>query len=155
MNKNQNFIIRVYGLLINENKEILLTDEFAMDQRMTKFPGGGLEFGEGIEDCMLREAIEEFGQEAEIIRHFYTTGFFQKALFFENHQLISIYYLIKLKSNPVFKISDEPFDFPSLKNGNQSFRWASIANLREESLTFPVDRFVLNLLKKEFAEDIS
>jgi 8-oxo-dGTP pyrophosphatase MutT (NUDIX family) len=113
---------------------------------MTKFPGGGMEFGEGPEDCMKREAWEEFGQEIEIIEHFYTTGFFQKAMFFEDHQLVSIYYRIRLKKLPVFRISDTSFDF-SAENDSQSFRWASIKELSESDLTFPIDRHVLNLLK--------
>jgi ADP-ribose pyrophosphatase YjhB (NUDIX family) len=113
---------------------------------MTKFPGGGLEFGEGPEDCIKREAIEEFGQDIEIIEHFYTTGFFQRALFFDNHQLISIYYRIRFKENPRFRISDRPFDFENV-NGSQSFRWARLNDLSEDDLSFPVDKHVVVLLK--------
>ena len=148
MNNLKHFNIRVYGILINEKKEVLLSDEYVSDQYMTKFPGGGLKFGEGPEDCILREALEEFGQEAEIIGHFYTTGFFQKALFFEDHQLISIYYRIKLKKSPAFKTSEKIYDFPSPVNGSQSFRWAAIDKMKNESLSFPIDQFVLTLLKK-------
>ncbi len=79
-------IIRVYGLIINDRNQILLSDEFQLGTKMMKFPGGGLEPGEGPADCIKREAIEELGQEVEIISHFYTTDFFQKALFYENHQ---------------------------------------------------------------------
>jgi len=147
-NKTRNFIIRVYGLVINKTAQILLSDEYLYDRKMTKFPGGGLEFGEGPEDCIKREALEEFGQEIEIIDHFYTTGFFQPALFFENHQLISIYYTIKFKDEPRFLISEIPFDFPGDLDGGQSFRWADLSDLTEDDLSFPVDRFVLNMLKK-------
>jgi ADP-ribose pyrophosphatase YjhB (NUDIX family) len=144
----KNFIIRVYGLAINKTAQILLSDEYLLDRRMTKFPGGGMEFGEGPEDCIKREALEEFGQEIEIIDHFYTTGFFQRALFFEKHQLLSIYYRIQFKEAPRFRISEIPFDFPD-QNGSQSFRWVSIDDLKEEELSFPVDRYVLGLLKRE------
>ena len=57
------FNIRVYGLVINEGKEVLLTDEYLLDRKMTKFPGGGMHFGEGPEDCIKREALEEFYEE--------------------------------------------------------------------------------------------
>lgn len=140
------FTIRVYGLLINERKEILLSDEFRYKTRMTKFPGGGLKFGEGPEDCLLREAIEEFGQPAEIISHFYTTGFFQKAMFFENHQLISIYYRIRLKDPPSFPVSGKPFDFDRETDGSQSFRWKSLEKLKISDLSFPVDQHVAGLI---------
>jgi 8-oxo-dGTP pyrophosphatase MutT (NUDIX family) len=143
------FVIRVYGLVISNSAQILLSDEYVFDSRISKFPGGGMEFGEGPEDCIRREAMEEFGQEIEIIEHFYTTGFFQKALFFDNHQLISIYYKVKFKEIPNFRISEVPFDFSVNINGSQSFRWANIADLTLDDLTFPIDRHVLGLLKKE------
>ena len=144
------FTIRVYGLIINDSAQILLSDEYVLDRKMTKFPGGGLQFGEGPEDCMRREALEEFGQEIEIIDHFYTTGFFQRALFFEDHQLISIYYRIRLKEPSRLKISKIPFDFPEMVNGSQSFRWAVISDLEKEDLSFPIDRHVLGLLKIQY-----
>jgi 8-oxo-dGTP diphosphatase len=143
----KHFNIRVYGLIMNDKTQVLLTDEYALDQKMTKFPGGGMQFGEGPVDCLKREAMEEFGQEIEIIGHFYTTHFFQRALYFEDHQLISIYYKIKFKEKPRFKISSMPFDFPDMVNGSQSFRWADITSLNEEDLSFPIDRYVLGLLK--------
>ena len=146
----KHFNIRVYGLVINDAEEVLLSDEFVLDQKMTKFPGGGLQFGEGPEDCIKREAREEFGQEINILEHFYTTGFFQPALFFEDHQLISIYYRIRLTQPAILRTSEKPFDFPELVNGSQSFRWAKIMLIRTEELTFPIDRHVLKLLKEKF-----
>lgn len=143
----KHFNIRIYGLIINEKGQILLTDEFAMGMKMTKFPGGGLHFGEGPESCLKREAKEEFGQDIEIIEHFYTTGFFQRALFFEDHQLISIYYRIKFSGPIRFRISQKSFDFPEMAEGSQSFRWADIAALSEDELSFPIDRYVLGLLR--------
>jgi 8-oxo-dGTP diphosphatase len=149
-NKIGHFNIRVYGIVINENKEVLLTDEYLLDQKMTKFPGGGLNFGEGPADCMRREAMEEFGQEIEIVDHFYTTDFYQKSFYHKNHQIISIYYLIKFKNEIKFKISDKSFDFPELKNGNRSFRWIKIENLTDDVLSFPIDKHVAGLLRKKY-----
>ena len=53
------FNVRVYGLLINENKQVLVSDEYIRGDYITKFPGGGLEFGEGTRDCLKREFMEE------------------------------------------------------------------------------------------------
>lgn len=151
MNNFGNFILRVYGIAINEAKEVLLTDEFQVGMKMTKFPGGGLNFGEGTIDCLRREFREECnGQEIENILHFYTTDFFQKALFFENHQLISIYYLIDLQKPLRFTVSKKPFDFEKMENGSQSFRWVKLKDLKTEELSFPIDKFVGNELKKRF-----
>jgi len=149
MKTPDNFVIRVYGLILNDNKEVLLTDEFQLGMKMTKFPGGGLEFGEGTIDCLRREIREECSeQEIQNIRHFYTTDFYQKALFYENHQLISIYYLAALKTPVKFTISNKPFHFEKMENGNQSFRWKKIKELNEDELSFPIDKFVVGKLKK-------
>ena len=143
------FVIRVYGILINDKTEVLLSDEYRFGMQMTKFPGGGLKFGEGPEDCMRREAMEEFGQPADIISHFYTTGFYQKAMFFNNHQLISIYYRISLPDPVSFDISGKTFDFPEPIDGSQSFRWKDINELTGDDLTFPVDKVVAEILRNK------
>ncbi len=147
----KHFNIRVYGLVINKKKEVLISDEYMLDTKMTKFPGGGMKFGEGPADCIKREAIEEFGQEIDIIRHFYTTDFFVKSLFFPDNQLISIYYQVQFKEPVSFRISARPFDFEKMENGNQSFRWVSISGLNTNDLTFPVDKHVSTLLKEKFS----
>lgn len=145
------YSIRVYMLILKESSEILVSDEYLLDAKMLKFPGGGMEYGEGPIDCLQREAMEEFGQEITNIRHFYTTDYYQKALFFDDHQLLSIYYLADLTEPGKIRVSDKAFDFPELINGAQSFRWVSLAKIKEEDLSFPIDRKVLGLLKKEFS----
>lgn len=142
------FNIRVYALIINNKEEILLSDEYRMGMKMTKFPGGGLHLGEGTMDCLKREALEEFGQEIEIIDHFYTTDFFQKADFFKDHQLFSIYYLARFKDPIKFKISENAFDF-ELIEGMQSFRWKKISELDEKEISFPIDKTVCKKLKNK------
>jgi ADP-ribose pyrophosphatase YjhB (NUDIX family) len=128
----------------------LLSDELQLDTRMSKFPGGGLQFGEGTLECLHREMIEEFGQDVEILKHYYTTDFYQKALFYDDHQLISIYYLCRFTETPKFKISTIPFDFKTEENGSQSFRWVELSALNiEKDLSFPVDQHVARMLVKE------
>lgn len=143
MENTDRFVIRVYGLIINPDNEVLITDEYQLGQRMTKFPGGGLKFGEGTVDCLIREIREECnGQEITDIQHYYTTGFFQKALFYPDHQLISIYYTAKLAGPVCFKVSDKPFDYDSDRNGSQSFRWVKINQLNPAEFSFPIDKLV-------------
>ena len=147
--KISRYIIRVYAIIINNTNEILISDEHQLNIRMTKFPGGGMNFGEGPVDCLKREAIEEFGQEIEILAHFYTTDYFQPTQFYEDAQLISIYYKAKFKEEIKFKISDKAFNFIEEKNGAQSFRWKKIDKLDVNEFTFPIDKKVAKLLKKE------
>lgn len=147
MEKIKKFNIRVYGLVIRENK-VLLTDEFRMGIDMTKFPGGGLEYGEGPVDCLKREFREELNQKPENIRHFYTTDYFQPTyLLPEPQQLISIYYLADLPSPEKTQTREIPFDYGVKQEGAQIFRWADIKTTSQENLNFPIDRKVFGMLK--------
>ena len=139
------FNVRVYGLLINENNEVLLSDEREYGMDFTKFPGGGVELGEGLIEALKREFMEECNAEVEVLSHFYTTDFYEKSSFNES-QVLSIYYLVKTIS-PIrltFKVS--VFDFDELSN--QSFRWKKLTELQEKDVTFKTDQRVVQLLKK-------
>lgn len=140
------FNIRVYGLLINNREEILITDEFRFGKEITKFPGGGLIWGEGTMDCLKREFKEELNCEIEILKHFYTTAFFQVSAFTPNDQIISIYYMIKNTTPLKIKISIREFDFEKTE-GAQAFRWLSFAKIVANTFTFPIDKIVGEKLK--------
>jgi 8-oxo-dGTP diphosphatase len=145
-NKISRFNIRVYGLFINDNR-ILVTDEFRMEQFLTKFPGGGMHFGEGTVDCLKRECMEEMGQEIKVISHFYTTDFFQPTFFLpQTEQLISIYYRAELKEPEALNPALLPFDFPVVSEGAQRFRWLNLLDLTKAQFTLPVDKYVAGLL---------
>tara|TARA_Y100000589_G_scaffold144218_1_gene137737 strand:- start:3325 stop:3771 length:447 start_codon:yes stop_codon:yes gene_type:complete len=142
------FNVRVYGLLFKEDK-ILLTDEIRFGQKFTKFPGGGLEFGEGTIDCLKREFLEELNQPIMDIKHFYTTDFYQPSAFNPNDQIISIYYTCKLKGKQKFKTVSKQFDFDEDKEMAQIFRWISLSELNPDAITFPIDKKVVTLLINE------
>lgn len=142
------FNIRVYALILNDRNEVLVTDEFQLDMKMTKFPGGGMNFGEGTIDCLKREIMEECNDEIYDIQHFYTTDFYQKALFWDDYQLLSIYYLARLREPVHLRISVKSFDFTELTIGNQSFRWVPSEGLNIGEFTFPIDKHVALLLKQ-------
>lgn len=137
--------VRVYGILIHENK-LLVSDEYIKGMKITKLPGGGLEFGEGTHDCLKREFKEELDLEVEIESHFYTTDFFVNSAFSRANQLISIYYIVKSKQDFNFKTSNKLFDFERLKEGAQSMRWIEIPTLSENDFTFIIDKRVGELL---------
>ncbi|MBT6438693.1 MAG: NUDIX domain-containing protein [Flavobacteriales bacterium] len=147
-----NFNIRVYGLLFNEQGDVLVSDEERFGNRFTKFPGGGLEFGEGLTDCLKREYIEELNQNIEVINHFYTTDFYQKSAFDNQDQLISIYYVVKPIGVVNFKISKNPFDFNRKSAVFQSFRFIPVKTLSENNFTFPIDKHIARLIKDTFTK---
>ncbi|WP_231459410.1 MULTISPECIES: NUDIX domain-containing protein [unclassified Pedobacter] len=141
------FNVRVYGLLINQNNEVLVSDEEEYGFRFSKFPGGGLEFGEGLIDGLKREFMEECNAEIDVISHFYTTDFFEKSSF-NDSQVISVYYLVKEKAPLELAFKTKIYDFDSEGEVLQAFRWVKIENLNIEEITFKTDKTVAELLKK-------
>lgn len=146
MDNSAKFNIRVYGLLINKQQEVLVTDEYRIGMYMTKFPGGGLEYGEGPVDCLKREFKEELNIEVSIKKHFYTTDFFQPAFFFKDMQLLSIYYLVNCSDPEQIPVVNVTNDIPKTE-GAQAFRWMAIDQLSPDDFTFPIDQKVVELLK--------
>ena len=143
------FNIRVYGLLINDFNQVLVSDEIIKGHYITKFPGGGLEFGEGIIDCIKREFREETNNEIEIIKHFYTTDFFQQSAYNPSHQIISIYYIVKPGNNFNLITTSTPFNFKESIDEAQAFRWLPINELTDEQFSLPIDKLVSRLLKDQ------
>jgi 8-oxo-dGTP diphosphatase len=141
------FNVRVYGLLINNDNEVLISDEQEYGIRFTKFPGGGLEYGEGLIEGLKREFVEECNTEVEVISHFYTTDFFVKSAF-NDSQIISIYYLVKAVSDLRFTTKTIVFDFDGDGDTLQSFRWVKLSELTVADFTFPTDQYVADLLIK-------
>lgn len=139
------FNIRVYGLLVHEGR-VLVADERIKGHRITKFPGGGLEFGEGVKDCLVREIREEIGVDAFDVEHFYTTDLFQESAFRPGDQIISIYYTFRVAAPAAIPVSVVPFDFKQEVHDEESFRWLDLSNARPEEATLPIDRVVLAML---------
>jgi 8-oxo-dGTP diphosphatase len=149
------FNIRVYGVLVNEEKQVLVADEFIRGAYYTKFPGGGLEFGEGTRDCLKREFMEEMNLRVEVGDHLYTTDFFQMSAFNPSHQIISIYYFAKALEPILCPIRTSLFDFDAsqMETYNQTgeietFRFIDWAHLSPESVSLPIDKVVVSLLKE-------
>lgn len=142
MNKITAFNLRAYCLIIDQEK-ILLSNELIKGRQVIKFPGGGVEFGEGLIAALKREAVEEMKVSIEKIQHFYTTDFFQQSEFKLNDQLISIYFTAQIaKNQSIAYLNEKP------KINQPSFFWKELASLNEELFHFPIDKHVCSLLKK-------
>ena len=144
----KNFNVRVYGILIHDNK-VLVSDEHIKGMNITKFPGGGLEFGEGTIDCVIREFKEELGLDVEVISHFYTTDFYIASAFNANDQLISVYFVMEKQNLDLIPVSESKNDIPNV-DGAQIFRWISIDTISENDFTFPIDKLVAKKLQQTF-----
>lgn len=141
------FIIRVYGILINEQSQVLISDELIKGHKITKFPGGGLEFGEGTHECVIREFMEETNNSVEVIEHFYTTDYMQISAYNPEHQIVSIYYLVKPLGQFEIKTTDKIFDFIGDQQHEQTFRWLDLGSVSEKDFTLPIDKIVGKLLQ--------
>jgi ADP-ribose pyrophosphatase YjhB (NUDIX family) len=148
------FNLRVYGILLGKNREVLVSDEFICGNQYTKFPGGGLEFGEGTRDCLKREFKEEMNLNVRITDHLYTTDFFQMSAFNPEHQIISIYYRVEPLEEIRVPLKTKLFDFDEdqmevyRKTGEtETFRFIPWDLFSEDSVTLPIDKVVAGLLK--------
>lgn len=133
------FNIRVYGILINDANEVLLSDERRDGFEFTKFPGGGLEYGEGLLDGLAREFREECQLAIEIIRHVHTTEEFVRSAF-NASQVIAVHYLVTSQYNPQGRFAHRRFDFRDDTGDIQVFRWVPLDELDATELTFDTDK---------------
>jgi 8-oxo-dGTP diphosphatase len=143
--------IRVYGILINDNNEILIRG-----MKITKFCGGGLEQGEGTRDCLKREFLEEMNLDIEVKEHFYTTDFFQPSAFKEGDQIISIYYKVQPLQAIAAKISSTAFDFDDaqikayeINKQIENFRFIPLKDFSESCMTLPIDKIAAQKILEE------
>lgn len=148
------FNIRVYGLLLTENKAVVVSDEFIRGAYITKFPGGGLEFGEGTRDCLKREFKEEMNLEVEVGEHVYTTDFFQMSAFNPSHQILSIYYFVKALEPFSIPFKETAFDFDAHQIANPNgeaevFRLINWNDFNASIVTLPIDKIVADLVKNK------
>ena len=149
------FNIRVYGILLDEKKRVLVSDEFIRGNYYTKFPGGGLEFGEGTRECLQREFMEEMNLRVDIGHHIYTTDFFQMSAFNPEHQIISIYYFAHPKEPITAPLRLMPFEFDQREmklyeetGETETFRFIEWESFSSDSVTLPIDKVVAALIKR-------
>lgn len=134
------FNVRVYGIWIHEGR-VLVNEELIRNTLITKFPGGGLDWGEGTIDCLTREWKEELGIDIEVLDHFYTTDFFQHSAF-DDSQVISIYYRVNAETVPA--------TFTNLVANERTF-WMPLADLGADTFQLPIDKKVGDMLQQLFA----
>lgn len=131
------FNVRVYGLLIRDGR-LLVNEEVIRGQQIIKLPGGGLDWGEGTTDCLVREWKEELNIDIKVLRHYYTTDFFQPSAY-DDSQVISIYYLVDGVVPDVI-INTE---------ANERTYWLPLADVSAATFTLPIDRHVGAMLMQE------
>lgn len=151
------FNVRVYGILLNEHKQVLVSDEYIRGEYYTKFPGGGLEFGEGTRECLQREFKEEMNLDVSIEDHIYTTDIFQMSAFTLEQQIIAIYYFANALQPITVPIRTAAFDFDEQQlqlyeqtKQIETFRFIDWKNFTADAITLPIDKIVTSLLREKY-----
>lgn len=124
---------------MKDKKVLVLHEEYAGEQLM-KLPGGGLEFGEGLHDCLHREFEEELNVKINVLGHLYTQEEFLISRFRNNEQLLTVYYLVEIIDENEFLIID-----PCI----EKIEWIPIES-DENPFPLPIDKIVFEKLKEKF-----
>ncbi len=135
---NKRFSLRVYGILVDDGR-LLVNEELIKGRKIIKLPGGGLDWGEGTKDCLVREWKEELGVDIKVRQHFYTTDFFQPSAY-DDSQIISIYYLVTGQMPEVIVNHVE----------NERSYWMPVEMVSEDTFTLPIDKVVGGMLHRRY-----
>jgi 8-oxo-dGTP diphosphatase len=142
--------LRVYGLLIEEGR-VLITDELRSGTPMTKFPGGGVEAGEGLEEALIREWEEETYTKIRVGKLLYVNPFYHKSGFFVSLPLLSVYYQVHLEEPLACELNTEKYFLPKETPGDwQQFRWLNLNDLATEEFTFVVDKALVENIVNQY-----
>jgi ADP-ribose pyrophosphatase YjhB (NUDIX family) len=146
--------IRVYGIYINEKKQVLVSDELIKGKLYTKFPGGGLEFGEGTRDCLIREFREEMAADIIVKEHLYTTDFYLESAFATGVQVISIYYEVDFIQPLLLEVNNQsPTMEDFLQNNPQAVekhRLIEMGNFEASIFQLPIDKLTVKIIKEKY-----
>lgn len=139
MEKLDAFTIRIYGVLVENNKLMRLKEPY-WGEILYKLPGGGLEYGEGTLECLARELKEELNLELDTAELFYAQEDFIRSKFKTNEQLFTVYYKITCKNIADLQIIDKNIE---------EVNWIDLKDLSPDLMTLPVDKIVVEKLLKE------
>ena len=138
------FNVRVYALIVKNNR-LLISEEQHGGVFLRKFPGGGLQFGEGIVQALHRELKEELNADVESEKLLCVTEDFVVSFLNNKQQVIGVHYLVELKQD----YSDNHLDNNrvELENGYIHFKWVMIDELKADDFSSPVDKSAFEKLK--------
>ena len=138
------FNVRVYALIVKNNR-LLISEEQHGGVFLRKFPGGGLQFGEGIVQALHRELKEELNADVESEKLLCVTEDFVVSFLNNKQQVIGVHYWVELKQD----YSDNHLDNNrvELENGYIHFKWVMIDELKADDFSSPVDKSAFEKLK--------
>jgi ADP-ribose pyrophosphatase YjhB (NUDIX family) len=130
MDYHKEFVIRSRAVILLDGK--LLAVRHAYDDSFFALPGGRLEWGEEVKECLQREIIEELGVKPEIGRLLYVHTFLKR----ESFHSIEFFFEV---------INAEAYRETSALSGTHTYELAAI------EWVSPTDE--VTLLPRSFAKD--
>lgn len=138
--------VRSYMILVRDGAsgpEVLLSYErLPRWGGVMKFPGGGLEWGEGTAACLRREALEELGQPVAIKRLCHVSEQAYVSSFDPNQQVMAIHYEVELLGEARFEADGELSDVfgRDVPMMHQVLGWRAVEGLDSADFSFASDR---------------
>ena len=118
------------ALIINNNNEALLLKRTSKARNMAGYwmqPGGGVEFGEKVEDAVKREIKEELGVDIKIIRFLsFTEGILKE----EKQHWVALSFLAEIVGGEIKNFEPEK---------HEEIKWFKLDNLPEKLAQNTVD----------------
>ena len=113
--------VRVCGICVQSGK-VLLINHSGMNEsgEFWSPPGGGLEFGESIEDCLKREFLEETNTVISVGKFLTVREFLKPPI-----HAIELYYEVKIESGNIKKGFDPEMDYQIIKD----IQWLSFEDV--------------------------
>ena len=135
---------RVYGFLINNSKQVLVSAERFNGIPLIKFPGGGVEWGEGLQEALIREFKEELKISIGVKENIYFNDFPVESVIDKRYQVQAFFYHVEplepMRFSTVLSLK------PPEKN-TENFIWVDFKNLSEELFTYEIEKEAVKALR--------
>tara|TARA_B100001094_G_scaffold83894_1_gene80207 strand:- start:1198 stop:1650 length:453 start_codon:yes stop_codon:yes gene_type:complete len=135
---------RVYGFLINNSKQVLVSAERFNGIPLIKFPGGGVEWGEGLQEALIREFKEELKISIGVKENIYFNDFPVESAIDKRYQVQAFFYHVEplepMRFSTVLSLK------PPEKN-TENFIWVDLKNLNEELFTYEIEKEAVKALR--------
>lgn len=145
--KARKFTARCYALIVSDRNRLLVMKERWRGVDLNKLPGGGLELGEGLVDCLNRELEEEFSAfEPCSWLHLHTPTHYFTSQFRPDEQLLLHYFKAKETVSEQCWVLN-----PEESENLLGIEWLSLSEENREWFTLESDRDAFDKLLEDYA----